>query len=354
MPPPFPFEPAPIRLPLALEIVMTVWFFCLGGCIGSFMNVVIFRVPRGRSVVSPASRCPKCGNAIRGYDNLPILSWLLLRGRCRDCQTPISVRYPVVELIMALFFMLLAGEALISGGPWWVLNFVPGTFLAIDWPRLALAFTHYSLLMSTLVCAAYIAWDGEHSPWRLFAPSVVVCGLIAMYWNEVRPLAHSSPDVWQTAWAGFREGLSGAALGLVLGVLFDTLFALRNADGQPRGQTRIALAVCGWALGTKVVPFIVGAMAVVALLWFVVSGRRWRSAASAPLVGIAAATAALLLAGRLLFEHWLVLGLSERSWSVIAAVVALATAGLLRLLAPKPEAIEMSSPMMVPVEESTL
>lgn len=75
-----------------------------GTMIGSFLNVVIFRVPAGRSIVAPPSACPTCGSRIRGYDNIPVLSWLVLRGRCRTCSTGISVRYPTVELGTGLFF----------------------------------------------------------------------------------------------------------------------------------------------------------------------------------------------------------------------------------------------------------
>jgi leader peptidase (prepilin peptidase)/N-methyltransferase len=76
----------------------------LGAAIGSFLNVVIHRVPRHESLVSPPSRCPGCGTAVRPRDNVPVVSWLLLRGRCRDCGTPISPRYPAVELLTAICF----------------------------------------------------------------------------------------------------------------------------------------------------------------------------------------------------------------------------------------------------------
>ena len=76
----------------------------MGAAVGSFLNVVIYRLPRGESLVHPRSRCPGCGTQIAGYDNIPIVSWLLLRGRCRHCGTPISPRYPAVELITALVF----------------------------------------------------------------------------------------------------------------------------------------------------------------------------------------------------------------------------------------------------------
>ena len=75
-----------------------------GALIGSFLNVVAHRVPRGESLVSPASRCPECGTPIKPYDNIPVVSWLLLRGRCRSCGAPISPRYPLVELATAVAF----------------------------------------------------------------------------------------------------------------------------------------------------------------------------------------------------------------------------------------------------------
>jgi len=80
----------------------------LGAMVGSFLNVVIHRVPLGESVVAPRSRCPGCETQIASRDNLPIVSWLLLRGRCRHCAEPISVRYPIVEGLTALTFLAVA------------------------------------------------------------------------------------------------------------------------------------------------------------------------------------------------------------------------------------------------------
>src|SRR5271170_786883 len=75
-----------------------------GLLVGSFANVVIYRVPAGRSIVKPPSGCPVCGTRVRSVDNIPVVSWLLLRGRCRSCHTPISPRYPIVEGLMGLLF----------------------------------------------------------------------------------------------------------------------------------------------------------------------------------------------------------------------------------------------------------
>jgi leader peptidase (prepilin peptidase)/N-methyltransferase len=84
-----------------------VFALLFGACVGSFLNVVIARVPEGLSIVHPPSRCPKCLAPIRWFDNIPVLSWLLLRGRCRGCSAPISARYPAVELLTGLLALAL-------------------------------------------------------------------------------------------------------------------------------------------------------------------------------------------------------------------------------------------------------
>ncbi|MFW8745060.1 prepilin peptidase, partial [Mesorhizobium japonicum] len=83
-----------------MPLVLLVAGLCgvLGLAVGSFLNVVVYRVPAGLSVVRPRSACPDCGHAISAWENIPVLSWILLRGRCRSCAKPISIRYPLVEV----------------------------------------------------------------------------------------------------------------------------------------------------------------------------------------------------------------------------------------------------------------
>ncbi len=88
------------------DTIVTIAFAAFGLCIGSFLNVVIHRLPRGASVVTPPSRCPGCSYQLRWSDNVPVLSWLFLRGRCRKCRAPISIRYPIVEILTMLMFLL--------------------------------------------------------------------------------------------------------------------------------------------------------------------------------------------------------------------------------------------------------
>ena len=137
--------------PQAFAWFVDAWVLAVGACIGSFLNVVIARVPKGRSIVSPPSSCPRCGQRIAWYDNIPILSWLLLRARCRSCALPISPRYPLVELLAALLVFAVFRQL---GPQWSTLGFAAFvcallalTFIDLDtwllphqitWPLLAL------------------------------------------------------------------------------------------------------------------------------------------------------------------------------------------------------------------------
>ncbi len=85
-----------------MEVILVIFLFAFGACVGSFLNVVIWRLPRGESIVFPGSHCPSCGRAIAWYDNIPLLSWIVLRARCRHCKAPISPRYLLVEAVTAV------------------------------------------------------------------------------------------------------------------------------------------------------------------------------------------------------------------------------------------------------------
>ncbi len=133
-----------------IHIMAIVFIFAVGTCVGSFLNVVIYRLPLNKSIAFPGSHCPKCGNSIRWYDNIPILSWLMLRGKCRFCKVAISPRYLVIELVTGL---------LVTGLYVWyfMLGFREGAVsLATDWPMFL---AHAVLWCSLLACSAI---DIEH------------------------------------------------------------------------------------------------------------------------------------------------------------------------------------------------
>ncbi len=107
-----------------------------GLIVGSFLNVVAYRLPRGESVVFPASRCPSCETKIKPYDNVPVLSWLWLRGRCRSCHTSISARYPIVEAITAALLVAVVLDKGADSDAWlgiaFVILLVPVTLIDLD------------------------------------------------------------------------------------------------------------------------------------------------------------------------------------------------------------------------------
>ena len=122
-----------------LTAILAFFSFALGSCVASFLNVVIWRLPRGESIVSPPSHCPKCGSRIRWWQNVPIFSWLALRGRCACCKAPISPRYILVEalggcLFLAMFYKVVV--ALPAGNPfafwpWLISLFVMWTWISL-------------------------------------------------------------------------------------------------------------------------------------------------------------------------------------------------------------------------------
>ncbi len=156
--------------PLADVAAAYPWFFptvvsVLGACIGSFLNVVIYRVPAGRSIVRPGSACA-CGAPIAWYDNIPVLSWIILRGRARCCGRPFSVRYPFVELLTAGLFLAcwlrLPPAAAVCG---WVFlgSLVCGTFIDLDHMIIPDVFTIGLAVEGVLLSALVPALHGEHS-----------------------------------------------------------------------------------------------------------------------------------------------------------------------------------------------
>jgi leader peptidase (prepilin peptidase) / N-methyltransferase len=102
-------------MPITVRVLFLIYAGVLGASVGSFMNVCVSRLPRRESLVRPRSRCPGCGAPIAWYDNVPVLSWLLLRGRCRQCRERISIQYPLIELVTAAIWV---GMALLYGPTW--------------------------------------------------------------------------------------------------------------------------------------------------------------------------------------------------------------------------------------------
>lgn len=198
----------------ALMLLLLTLLGVLGLAVGSFLNVVIWRVPRGLSVIRPRSACPACGHPVRARDNIPVVSWLILRGRCRDCAAPIDVRYPLVEVSTAVLFALAGAWALLGGGPVAVLPAllylvsiaVALTVIDIDTRRLpnAIVLPSYPVLAVLLTAAS--ALTGQ---WPDLARAAAGLAILGGFYLTIRVIYPRG--------MGFGDVKLAGLLGLVLG-----------------------------------------------------------------------------------------------------------------------------------------
>jgi len=214
-----------------------LWLVGLGGCTGSFLNVVIYRMPAGKSIVHPGSHCPQCGHAIRWYDNIPVISWFVLRAKCRDCGTRIAARYPLVEgLVAALFGILAVVEVFSDGG-----NLPLSTGVQISFPMLWAVYAFHLVLLTTLMGVTFVRYDGHRIPWQLVAPALAIGAVAPVFAKELHPLPlwPELPD--RIVSLGWSAGLLNAAAGLLAGAVAAMLTWPATAGG-PEGRS-------GWASG---------------------------------------------------------------------------------------------------------
>ncbi len=184
--------------PVQYDVFLTVLIFVWGACIGSFLNVCIYRIPAGMSVATPRSHCPHCRTMIAWYDNIPLLSYLWLRARCRHCKVSIAPRYFGVELLTALLFLAV----------WFKFGFDPGPRMLGLAPVTALRLIPiYWLVVSGLVLATFVDLDHMIIPDRISIGGIVAgIGLSALV-----PALH---DV-ETVWPALARAGAGAATGFL-------------------------------------------------------------------------------------------------------------------------------------------
>lgn len=217
---------------VALELAAIAGVF--GLVIGSFLNVVIYRVPAGKSIVSPASACPNCGSGIAAYDNVPVVSWLVLRGKCRNCRTPISARYPLVELgtgaaffVVALFF----SRAIVS---------TPSTTSAIAALLVLVAYLYFAAIG---VALALIDVDSHKLPDAIVLPAYIVGAVLLI----------AASLVGGDYAALLRSGIAMAALALIYFIVaFAWPGGMGLGDVKLAGVLGIFLGWVGWG------PLVVG------------------------------------------------------------------------------------------------
>ena len=246
-----------------------IWVFIFGLCVGSFLNVCIYRLPESKSIVHPRSMCPQCGTLIRFYDNLPVLSFLLLRGKCRHCQTPISLRYPVVELLSGLFAV--------------------GVFLKYG---ISLETVIYYTFIATLLVITFIDIDHQIIPDVITLPGIPICFLASFvlpritYIESLLGILIGGGSLFMVAWLYHlltkKEGMGGGDIKLLgmmgaiigwKGVLF-TIF-VASAVGTISGMLIMLKTRKSMKLAVPFGPFLaIGSMAYIffgpqLIVWYI-------------------------------------------------------------------------------------
>ena len=205
------------------SLFLQCFAIALGACIGSFLNVVIYRVPAGLSILYPPSRCPHCLRQLAPRDNIPVIGWFLIKGKCRYCHTSVSWRYPAIEAFTAFLF--------------WCVAAYFGTSL----PILILCF--YAAFLSWLLVLALIDYDNQTLP-----NSLTQSGLVVGCIYQISLASNVTPDRANIS-NYLLNGILGAVLGIWLLDIIRIVFRLvRNKEGMGAGDPKL-LAMIGMWLG---------------------------------------------------------------------------------------------------------
>lgn len=250
------------QLPMRfMELFVIAWVAFAAACVGSFLNVVVYRLPRGQGVMWERSRCPRCGHGISARDNIPVLGWLRLEGRCRSCREPISARYPVVEFgfaatVLALLFVQLATQG------WNLPGYRPGMGGGLSrvvlYPQAdqILLFVFHCLLMAIVLTWALMRWDGQRAPWRFYLVSSALLAVPLAGCPELSPAYFFSAELsGLNLWARMRlsgiemllGGIAAVGVGLCWALLESRGFGLDRATSlQPMGLAILLGVALGW------------------------------------------------------------------------------------------------------------
>lgn len=241
--------------------ILLVWLTFFGACIGSFLNVVVYRLPLGKSLSDPPSHCPKCGHPIRWFDNVPVLGWLWLGGKCRDCKEPISVRYPIVEFVGGAVFGVIAWLTIRRGGD-------------ASLAELMFFVLGLSSLVMTFFAAGLIERDAEDVPWRLFLPVLVISPM--MPWLVQEGLHLNLYVVDGHPHARFPQVNFGFVLYIIVLCITFSVFCAIFVDEEQRSDWFISSFLVALFLGVfgQAVVFFAG---VALFVWWLTPWRDTRS-----------------------------------------------------------------------------
>ena len=297
----------PNALSPAALCLIALWLVVLGGAIGSFINVVIYRLPAGLSLIEPGSHCPACKHPIRWYDNVPVVGWILLRGRCRDCRAEISARYPTIEAATAALFLVLGVVECLSGGvnlPSRPVPVVDGTIIRpFTSGQLGGIYAYHLLLLCTLLAAAMIEYDGHRLPLPVMIPALIVGWLAPLAWPYLHPVP-AGGGLNEEGWiAGLSDATAGLAVGGVLGM------AVRLVIRPPRQFGPVLTTACtGLFLGWQAAIVLAVATTAIYLPFRILGRNRPGGPRIPPTAWLALGALAWILAWRPLVERWPALG----------------------------------------------
>ena len=229
--------------------LIAIWIFVFWSLIGSFLNVVVYRLPLGQSVVHGGSRCPRCASPIKWHDNLPVIGWLNLNGRCRSCDLPIAARYPIVESICAGLGTAVYFRELLSGGanlPGRIPDFLPSGVLRLfpsPAPDLVGLSLYHCVMLCVLLVWGLIAWDGRRVPGRSILWVLGVAVALPVVFPSLHPLGiwmtgsdRAWPYRWPAVWRGCSADCSCKAFSA------DCCGVMRRAERASRSLHRMRSA----------------------------------------------------------------------------------------------------------------
>jgi leader peptidase (prepilin peptidase)/N-methyltransferase len=203
---------------MSLNYIMTIFSFLLGLAIGSFLNVCIYRIPLKKSLAYPPSSCPQCGERIRFYDNIPIISYIVLLGRCRGCGKPISIVYPLVELITGLLSL----------------------FLFVKY-RLSHQYFLFLIFSASLIVISFIDLRHQIIPDSISLPGIVIGILVSLIFRDIK----------------WYDSLIGAIVGGgILYIVAEGYFLLTGREGMGGGDIKLLAMIGAW-MGWKAIPKII-------------------------------------------------------------------------------------------------
>jgi leader peptidase (prepilin peptidase)/N-methyltransferase len=232
------------------DIISYITIFLFGSVVGSFLNVCIYRIPRNLSIITPSSRCPLCNNTIKPWDNIPILSYILLKGRCRTCKGKISFRYPLVEFLNAILYVFAL----------W--RFGVGLYILL-----------YFIFCSALIVITFIDLDFQIIPDRITLPGIPIAIIFGGFFL-MDPFLRNSP-------LGIKSSIIGACLGFgFYYIIAEAGYRILKKEAMGGGDIKL-MAMIGGFLGWKgvILTTFLGSFsgAVISILLMSFKGRKWGS-----------------------------------------------------------------------------